>query len=49
MEKLTNNVKIIFLQTPMGRQAVVEVLSEIYCVVLMRNSGVLQWFAQKAS
>ena len=32
-----------------GRQAVIEVLSQVYWVVLMGNGRIFQWFAQKAS
>jgi len=49
MEKLTENIKIICLQHPFGREAVIEVLSQAYWVVLMGNGRVVQWFVQKAS
>jgi len=41
--------KLFAFKPPFGRNAVLEVLSKVYWVVLMGNGRVYQWFALEAS
>ena len=49
MVKLTENVKIICLQTPIWKVSCRQSIISGYWVVLMGNGRVFQWFAKKAS
>jgi len=49
MEKLTENIKIICLQTPIWKVSCHQSIISGLWVVLMRNGRVFQRFAQKAS